>query len=573
MAPGSEEAGKEEAEEGKGGPEANQLLAASPCFIRGDADSNGAVNVTDAVFLLQFLFQGGPTPGCLDAADSDDVNEKVDLTDGVNILNFLFRGFGAIPAPYPSCGLDPTADAIGCDTASAACDSDDDGLNDCDEDALGTDPTKADTDGDGFTDGEEVLETGVDGLKLSGEPLFADPLRKDIYVEIDWMVHVVEGQMGHTHRPCLDVPPEEDDIGHTHQPCITALQTVCDAFHAKGITLHLDVGSEGLAPFQVTAQNKARPFNLGEGGTEILHTIPESGSSYSDFVSDIGSDANQLPFWQKFEIIKAANMGPNRTNVFRYNLWCHRQFPNDGQTSGLAQTVFKVDGQDGKVKKFSDDFVVSFGAPSIWPTSLSDLRSLHAAVFMHELGHALTLRHGGDVDLPAWKPNYFSVMSNRYALHGFFKCFTDVGFGGKIDYSSGEMMTLNSTMLDENVGFGPLCGDAPIDWNRNCTFDAKAVSSNIICTPKEVPFTCPHQSCKCPTGVGCSHGFCFGNTCCTQLTDHNDWLAIDLNFNFISVAERSGWLSIPTTDECTEGAGAGLSESPCASMTEVIQEP
>ncbi len=45
-------------------------------------------------------------------------------------------------------------------------DSDGDGLSDEREGAFGTDPAKADTDGDGLTDGEEILEYDTDALKI-----------------------------------------------------------------------------------------------------------------------------------------------------------------------------------------------------------------------------------------------------------------------------------------------------------------------------------------------------------------------------------------------------------------------
>ena len=48
-------------------------------------------------------------------------------------------------------------------------DGDSDGLNDCGEKALGTDPTKPDTDGDGLTDGTEALTTHTDPNKADSD--------------------------------------------------------------------------------------------------------------------------------------------------------------------------------------------------------------------------------------------------------------------------------------------------------------------------------------------------------------------------------------------------------------------
>jgi hypothetical protein len=83
-----------------------------PAFRRGDADSNGAVNITDAVRILNVLFLGLGTIACDDAADADD-NGAVNITDAVRVLNVLFLGIGAIPAPgMEACGPDPSEDPL-----------------------------------------------------------------------------------------------------------------------------------------------------------------------------------------------------------------------------------------------------------------------------------------------------------------------------------------------------------------------------------------------------------------------------------------------------------------------------
>jgi hypothetical protein len=86
--------------------------AAPATFIRGDADGNGQVNLTDGLFILLHLFQGGPAPVILDAADVDD-SGTINLTDAVRLLNHLFRGGDPPPAPYPAAGIDPTQDGLG----------------------------------------------------------------------------------------------------------------------------------------------------------------------------------------------------------------------------------------------------------------------------------------------------------------------------------------------------------------------------------------------------------------------------------------------------------------------------
>ena len=80
-------------------------------FLRGDANSNCRLGLTDAVFLLTFLFLSGPRPPCADSADSDDSGE-LDLSDVIFVLNFLFLGGPEPPLPGTEPGPDPTEDRL-----------------------------------------------------------------------------------------------------------------------------------------------------------------------------------------------------------------------------------------------------------------------------------------------------------------------------------------------------------------------------------------------------------------------------------------------------------------------------
>ena len=82
-------------------------------FLRGDADRDTDLNITDAVLTLNFLFLGGADLTCPDGADSDDSGD-VNITDATYSLNFLFLGGPPPPEPYPEPGLDPTDDPLEC---------------------------------------------------------------------------------------------------------------------------------------------------------------------------------------------------------------------------------------------------------------------------------------------------------------------------------------------------------------------------------------------------------------------------------------------------------------------------
>ena len=83
-------------------------------FARGDVDGSGGISVIDAVHVLRALFQGAPgVLSCQDAADADD-SGSLDVTDALFLLNALFQNGPSPSAPFPTCGDDPTPDALDC---------------------------------------------------------------------------------------------------------------------------------------------------------------------------------------------------------------------------------------------------------------------------------------------------------------------------------------------------------------------------------------------------------------------------------------------------------------------------
>jgi hypothetical protein len=66
-------------------------------YIRGDANGSGSVDLADAVFIVNWLFIGGPPPDPMEAGDAN-CSGGVDLADAVYIVNWLFIG-----GPPPGC--------------------------------------------------------------------------------------------------------------------------------------------------------------------------------------------------------------------------------------------------------------------------------------------------------------------------------------------------------------------------------------------------------------------------------------------------------------------------------------
>jgi hypothetical protein len=68
-------------------------------FLCGDADGNTIVNISDAVYLISYIFGGGPAPDPLLSGDAD-CNQIVNISDAVYLISYIFGGG---PAPCENC--------------------------------------------------------------------------------------------------------------------------------------------------------------------------------------------------------------------------------------------------------------------------------------------------------------------------------------------------------------------------------------------------------------------------------------------------------------------------------------
>ena len=182
-------------------------------------------------------------------------------------------------------------------------DRDGDGLPDCvetntgrfiDTNDTGTDPDHADTDGDGLSDGEEVLgtETGLD-LRALG----AHPLRRDLLIEYDWF-------------------DSDYDCGpHSQRPTPTIVARVAAMFAAAPVS-NPD-GSTGINLIQDYGQGGAF-----QGGNRI---------DGHDAILPGGLD-------DTYYRIKSENFDPARLGYFRYVMMPHR-YNGGSNSSGYAEIV------------------------------------------------------------------------------------------------------------------------------------------------------------------------------------------------------------------------------------------
>jgi hypothetical protein len=95
-------------------PECSDVCDGPPVlFRRGDANGSGRVNIVDSVDLLIFMFRGDPVVVCEDAGDANDDN-RLDTTDAFVLLQFIFLLGPPPAAPSNQCGVDPTGDLLTC---------------------------------------------------------------------------------------------------------------------------------------------------------------------------------------------------------------------------------------------------------------------------------------------------------------------------------------------------------------------------------------------------------------------------------------------------------------------------
>ena len=96
-------------------------------FIRGDANIDGSLSITDAIVAIRSLFsESGEVLVYIDCQDAGDSNDdgQLDLSDPIYLLRYLFLAGPPLPAPFPRCGPDPTDDSLTCEgTPTLLCES------------------------------------------------------------------------------------------------------------------------------------------------------------------------------------------------------------------------------------------------------------------------------------------------------------------------------------------------------------------------------------------------------------------------------------------------------------------
>ncbi|AXI03927.1 zinc metalloprotease [Aquirhabdus parva] len=378
-----------------------------------------------------------------------------------------------------------------------------------------------DSDHDGIPDTAKVAGGTFAGLDLY--TMGARPGRKDMFIQVDY----------------LAANPATGTKESVIVPAEAALTKMVDAFTPHQIAVHFDAGTiysanVDSAHYNLEGKSHERPFS---SCTQV--SVPSAG-------------CNTLFSYY------TQNVDPRRRAFFRYAMFAS-SIAADGSSSSSG--ISELPGNKVLVT------LHGFLTDPLNANGQQMRTNFQAATLMHEVGHSLSLRHGGDELYVNYKPNYVSIMNYLYQLSGvptsgtnsdaveryylqlndyygivvpntsnpgttynaYSYPYTALPHGPttntfKLDYSDGSSSNMDEGALNEGsyIGRGAGVGAAVFgDWNYDGVRQNAAYQYSI-------------------TGQTDN----FGNPIYAVLHDFNDWghlaLVTGKNYNLVGVAQSYG---------------------------------
>ncbi len=186
---------------------------------------------------------------------------------------------------------------------------------------------------------------------------------------------------------------------------------------------------------RVTTAFANAPVSNPNGTTGIaLHLVLDSQIAAADAISNLDTG------WVGVDAIKAKYFKSRRAPFFHYALFANTY--GTTTSSGLSRGIP------------AHDLIVTLGG---WSTP-GGTELQQAGTLMHELGHNIGLRHGGNDDAN-YKPNYLSVMNYEYQTVGL----RIDGVDSVLDYSRVRVASVNEASVNEVSAFAPVAPTTEAD--------------------------------------------------------------------------------------------------------------
>lgn len=292
----------------------------------------------------------------------------------------------------------------------------------------------------------------------------ANPNKKDIFVQIDWM-NGTGGGGG-----------IDGNGTHDHKPLLAALNTVAGVFATNGINLHFDVGPNYQGN-QSTCGNAPCPFIVpsayASGGSDMPETLLECSPAQQQTTHPCNYPGLPvLSFEYGFASVRdgnsklgiSAHFAQNRKDIFHYALFAHA-LAGPFNAAGQPIDPFSLQPLPSPASPYSysgiahrpgGGFMVTLG---LWRSDIPAYDMVgsaqeQAGTLMHELGHNLGLGHAGLATQPNCLPNYPSVMNYLYQTRGL----TDASGAEHVDYSYGTLLPLSEDYLTTSIPMAALPG-------------------------------------------------------------------------------------------------------------------
>jgi len=351
-----------------------------------------------------------------------------------------------------------------------------------------------DFDGDGIPDGIErfgirdistgnVLTSLTNFGTLNPQP--ADPCKKTILLEVDWMAGAVDG---HSHMPKNAAVTEvQTSFANAPVPATPNCPYTQLGFGATpGVQLLIDRGNsipeqavQGLGPTFDTIRDN--PANFQAARRPYFHYAlfvhqQTAGSSSSGLCCEDGKDfVVSLGTWRTTCVGAGPNGVTNSTPV------------GDDQPDGNGNITNGADRTCNSSAAGDDRQLTTVGNNADHDVGTARDQS---GTIMHELGHALGLEHRGNSDLNH-TANYLSNMNYLFQSG-----IPNNGAAGSVlDYSSAVLPTLDESTLNESTLLGGPAtrltawfdptgtirtapANGGIDWNQNGAVGTVSVDIN-----------------------------------------------------------------------------------------------